>query len=74
MKRGKRSNAPVLVCPAGEDPYSYRWPVAGLDVTVIDTGAGDDAFEALGHALLRDGAPLVALLENLGESIVIFQR
>ena len=74
IKRGQHRNAPVLVCPSGENPYTYRWPVAGMDVTVIDTGAGDDALEALGHALLRDSASLVALLENLGKSIVIFQR
>ena len=74
IKRGKHNDAPVLVCPAGADPYTYKWPVAGLDVTVIDTGAGDDALEALGHALLLDGASLVVLLENLGKAIVIFRR
>lgn len=47
--------------------------VMALDVTVIDTGAVDKELEALGHALLRDGATLVAILVDLGTYVVIFR-
>lgn len=74
IKAGSLNNAPVLVCPPHDDPYSYHWPVFGLDVTVIDTGTVSEELEALGHALLRDGAMLVAILVDLGNYVAIFRR
>ena len=67
-------SAPVLVAPPGESAFLYLWPVHGSDVTVVDTGVGEDALRELGHALLRSGATLVVLLPNLGEEIVVFRQ
>jgi len=48
---------PVMVLPPGADPYSYRWPVAGHVVTVIESGSYDtDRLERLALILMTDGA------------------
>ena len=74
LKPRDPTSAPVLVFPSNESAFLYEWPVHGFDVTVVDTGAGEDALRELGHALLKSGATLVVLLPNLEEEIVVFRQ
>ncbi len=57
-----------------KDLFSFEWPVHGFDVTVVDTGVGEDALRELGHALLKSGATLVVLLPNPGDEVVVFRQ
>ena len=74
LKPRDPTSAPVLVAPPGESAFSFEWPVHGFDVTVVDSGVGEDALRELGHALLKSGATLVVLLPNPGEEIVVFRQ
>ncbi len=74
LKPKEPKAAPVLVCPPETNPYQYGWPVGGLDVTVLDSGAGDDLLSALGRALIRDGATLVAIVPDIGKRTTVIFR
>ena len=45
-------------------PYSFRWPVLGFEITLINMGLADDYIEVLVHALLRSGASLVVVVSK----------
>lgn len=52
-----------MCLPPWESGLAFLWPVAGLELVVVDTGGCDDDYlEELMCALLRDGARHVALL------------
>ena len=53
-----------LVLPPAEDPASYKWPVAGLEIIVLDTGADDGLLMRLAHVLLHSGATLVGVIPH----------
>lgn len=50
----QRSDSAALCLPFGADPTHYRWPVAGLDCLVVNTGGADTT--ALRNELIRFGA------------------
>mgnify|MGYP001826398985 CR=1 FL=1 len=55
---------PKLVLPYGNDPFQYRWPVKGLDITVMGFGQLENREQLfkLAEALMIDGAELVFLM------------
>ncbi len=49
-----------MVLPPGDDPERFHWPVAGIEVVLIQWGAvGPGELERAELALLRAGARLV---------------
>ncbi len=54
-----------LVMPPDRSPADFRWPVAGLEIVVLDTGANDDLLMHLAHALLLAGALKVAVIPHI---------
>ena len=51
-----------LVLPPDDNPASYKWPVADLELMVLETGASDDVLLDLSHELLLAGAILVGMI------------
>ena len=69
-----RSGLPVLVLPLGRSPDSYRWPVIGLDITVIGNDASTEVLERLASTLLRAGACLIAVVCGPRNSSLVIYR
>lgn len=51
----------TLVCPPGDDPHDFRWPVRERRVCVCDTG--DAPEQALVTALVKAGASKIGIVE-----------
>jgi len=65
---------PVLVLAPGNHPASYRWPVYGADVTVVDSGCPELTLEALAHNLLTAGANLVCVIHGANRKCAFFHQ
>ncbi|MCZ6679146.1 MAG: hypothetical protein O7E52_18090 [Candidatus Poribacteria bacterium] len=45
-------------------PDSFRWPVSGYEITLINMGLSDDYIETLMHTLLCSGALFVVIVSK----------
>ena len=54
-----------LLLPPDSAPASFRWPVAGLELVVLDTGALDELLLNLSHELLLAGAVKVVVVPHV---------
>lgn len=63
-----------LLLPPEHDPSNYRWPVAGKDVVILDTGAGDSYLRRIAWALLNAGAQRVGCIPRNADHYVIFAQ
>lgn len=55
----------ALVLPDDADPFDLRWPVAGVEVLLLELGVFDtDRLERTALALLCDGAACVRALRS----------
>lgn len=55
----------ALVLPEDRDPFDFRWPVAGIEVLLLELGVFDtDRLERVALALLCDGAACVRALRS----------
>ncbi len=61
-----------LLLPAEHDPARYRWPVAGKDVVILDTGSADAYLRRTAWALLNAGALRVGCIPPTADHYVIF--
>jgi len=62
-----------LALPPDSSPADFRWPVAGLALVVIDTGADDDFLRHLAHELLLAGAVKAIIIPHHG-NLAVFGR
>lgn len=63
-----------LLLPPDHDPVRYRWPVAGKDVVILDTGSPDAYLRHLAWALLNTGALRVGCIPCAADRYVIFSQ
>jgi hypothetical protein len=64
--------ADALVFPDGESPNTYRWPVCGKDVLLLQAGLADiKPVPELAHALIASGATIVRVV--YGEDMAIYR-
>jgi hypothetical protein len=64
-----------LVMPPDSRPEEFRWPVAGLEPVVLDTGASDDLLQRVAHELLKAGALSVAVVpHDSRKALAMFRR
>lgn len=55
----------ALVLPEDRDPFDFRWPVAGIDVLLLELGVFDtDRLERTALALLCHGAACVRAIRS----------
>lgn len=59
VKARQRKKGTAMVLPDGEEPAFYRWPVNGLQITLVWPDASRESLLAFGEYLIRSGAELV---------------
>lgn len=64
---------PIIALPKATDPMSFKWPVRGRPVRILGTTPRSTML-CLMQALMRDGAVVVAGLDEKGELHLISDR
>jgi len=65
---------PALPCPENISPELYRWPMSGMDVTILNLGSTDDFTESLIYELLKTGANLVVNVHHSTGAIIVYRQ
>lgn len=77
MQQAKYRNAQgmaALAITGDMAPDSFRWPVMGFEITLINMGLADDYIEVLVHTLLRSGASLVVIVSKWDTGASVHRR